>query len=61
VRSAVDMLGADHVVVGTDWPIVDEENMPVRVQAALDACGLGSAEQRMVASGNTLRLLGIES
>jgi aminocarboxymuconate-semialdehyde decarboxylase len=59
VRSAIDLLGADHVVVGTDWPIVDEENMPARVQAALTACGLDPAEQQMVASGNTLRLLGV--
>jgi len=47
------------VVVGTDWPIVDEENMLARVQAALDACGLDPAEQQMVAGGNTLRLLGV--
>lgn len=59
VRSAVDLLGADHVLVGTDWPIAVEKSMPDRVQAALATCGLSAAEQQMVASGNTLRLLGI--
>ena len=59
VRAAVDLLGADHVLVGTDWPIAVEKSMPQRVRAALDACGLDAAEQQMVASGNTLRLLGV--
>ena len=59
VRAAVELLGADHVLVGTDWPIAVEKSMPQRVRAALDACGLDAAEQQMVASGNTLRLLGV--
>jgi predicted TIM-barrel fold metal-dependent hydrolase len=25
VRAAVDLLGADHVLVGTDWPIAVEK------------------------------------
>jgi predicted TIM-barrel fold metal-dependent hydrolase len=59
VRAAVDLLGADHVLFGTDWPIAVEKSMPQRLQAALDACGLDAAERKMVASGNTLRLLGM--
>ena len=58
VRAAIDMLGADHVVTGTDWPVVMEESLPVRLQAMLSAAGLDAAEQQMVAGGNTLRLLG---
>ena len=58
VRSTVDLLGADHVLVGTDWPIAVETSVPERVQAALAACGLTPSEQQMVAAGNTLRLLG---
>jgi len=57
VRSAVDLLGADHVVMGTDWPVVLET--PERIAAALAACDLDIAEQQMVAGGNTLKLLRI--
>jgi aminocarboxymuconate-semialdehyde decarboxylase len=59
VRAAVEMLGADHVLVGTDWPIFVEKAVPDRVQKALLGCGLAPAEQEMVAGGNTLRLLGV--
>lgn len=59
VRSAVDLLGADHVLAGTDWPIAEEKSMQQRLQAALAACGLDAAEQQMVAGGNTLKLLGV--
>jgi aminocarboxymuconate-semialdehyde decarboxylase len=58
VRAAVDLLGADHVLVGTDWPIAVEKSVPERLAAAFAACGLSAAEQQMVASGNTLKLLG---
>jgi predicted TIM-barrel fold metal-dependent hydrolase len=59
IRSAVDLLGADHVLVGTDWPIAEEKSVPQRLQTAFAACGLDAAEQQMIASGNTLRLLGV--
>jgi predicted TIM-barrel fold metal-dependent hydrolase len=58
VRAAVDMLGADHVLMGTDWPIAVEKSVPERLQKAFAHCGLTAAEQQMIASGNTLRLLG---
>jgi predicted TIM-barrel fold metal-dependent hydrolase len=59
VRAAIDLLGADHVLMGTDWPIVVEKSVPERLQKAFAHAGLNAAEQQMVASGNTLRLLGI--
>jgi len=59
IRSAVDLLGADHVLVGTDWPIAEEASVPQRLQTAFAACGLNVVEQQMIASGNTLRLLGV--
>lgn len=59
VRSVVDLLGPDHVLMGTDWPIVVEKNVPERLQKAMDACGLDTAQQRLVAGGNARRLLGI--
>ena len=58
VRCAVDLLGADHVLMGTDWPIVVEKSVPERLQKAFAHCGLTAAEQQMIASGNTLKLLG---
>jgi predicted TIM-barrel fold metal-dependent hydrolase len=59
VRAAVDMLGADHVLMGTDWPITEEKSVPERLAKAFAYCGLNADEQQMIASGNTLRLLGV--
>jgi predicted TIM-barrel fold metal-dependent hydrolase len=59
VRAAVDLLGADHVLMGTDWPIVEEKSVPERLTKALAHSALNAAEQQMVAGGNALRLLGI--
>jgi aminocarboxymuconate-semialdehyde decarboxylase len=59
VRAAVDLLGADHVLMGTDWPVADERSIPERLGAAMAHAGLDDAQRRMVAGGNTLRLLGV--
>jgi aminocarboxymuconate-semialdehyde decarboxylase len=59
VRAAIDLLGADHVLMGTDWPIVEEKSVPERLAKALAHSGLSATEQQMVASGNTLKLLGV--
>jgi aminocarboxymuconate-semialdehyde decarboxylase len=59
IRTAIDLLGADHVVVGTDWPIAVEAAVPERLQKAFTHAGLSADEQAMIASGNTLRLLKI--
>ena len=59
IRAAVDLLGADHVLMGTDWPIVEEKSVPERLQKAFAHSGLSPAEQQMIASGNTLKLLGV--
>lgn len=56
VQSAIDLVGADHVLFGTDWPVVIET--AEKAQTVLAACGLDPVEQQMVASGNTLKLLG---
>ncbi len=59
VRSLVDLLGVDHVLMGTDWPIVVEKDVPQRLQKAMEACGLNAEHQRMMAGGNTLKLMGV--
>ena len=59
VRAAIDLLGVDHVLMGTDWPIVVEKSVPERLQKAFAHSGLTAAEQQMIASGNALKLLGV--
>jgi predicted TIM-barrel fold metal-dependent hydrolase len=59
VGSMVELLGADHVLAGTDWPIVVEKDVPGRLQKALMVAGLNAEQQQQVAGGNTLKLLGI--
>lgn len=59
IRSVVEVLGADHVLAGTDWPIYPEQDIPGRLKHALDTSGVSAADQQLVASGNTARLLGI--
>ncbi|WKU05927.1 amidohydrolase family protein [Micromonospora sp. HUAS LYJ1] len=58
IRCAVDLLGADHVLVGGDWPIGSRTTTRDRVGTALAAAGLDEAQTRLVAGVNTLRLLG---
>ena len=56
IRFAIDLLGADHVLLGSDWPI-----MPIadrgRVETVLDTLALSEADKVAVMSGNTNRLL----
>jgi aminocarboxymuconate-semialdehyde decarboxylase len=59
VASVVELLGPDHVLAGSDWPIVVEKDVPARLQKALAFAGLSAEQQQMVAGGNALTLLGI--
>ncbi len=56
IRFAVELLGEEHVLVGSDWPI-----MPIatrnHVEETLAAVGLTDIQQAAILSGNTLRLL----
>lgn len=60
IRAAVDLLGADNVVAGSDFPIVGG---PLRgpLADAMRQAGLSDDEQRAVAAGNCLRLLGLSA
>ena len=58
VRYAVDLLGSDHVLVGSDWPIGLTAATRARVAATLAAAGLDPADQERVSSANALELLG---
>ncbi|MEV0607869.1 amidohydrolase family protein [Polymorphospora rubra] len=56
LRYLVDVLGAERVVVGSDWPIRLDGRRP-EILAALGAAGLSPTEQALVAGGNARRLL----
>jgi aminocarboxymuconate-semialdehyde decarboxylase len=57
LRAAVDLVGADHVVMGTDWPVVTEANLPARLASVFDECGVGEADRDLIAHANARRLL----
>ncbi|WP_329100991.1 amidohydrolase [Micromonospora sp. NBC_01699] len=57
IRFATDLLGADHVLVGGDWPIGVRDTSRERVETALARAGLdhptGRRGQRTAAAGST--------
>jgi predicted TIM-barrel fold metal-dependent hydrolase len=57
IRAAIDVLGVEHVVAGSDWPIVSTGPIRARLADALKSIGLSEREQNLIASGNALRLL----
>ena len=56
LRFVVELLGAGHVVLGSDWPI-----MPImprqRVEEIVASLGLSQGQQAAILGGNTLKLL----
>lgn len=56
LRAFADILGAGNIVAGSDWPIVSQQPIAKRLQAALNAAGFSGYEQRLIA-GDTIRLL----
>jgi aminocarboxymuconate-semialdehyde decarboxylase len=58
IRAAIDVLGADHVVLGTDWPVVQEKGLPARLEAIFDSWALETPARHAIAGGNALELLG---
>jgi aminocarboxymuconate-semialdehyde decarboxylase len=54
IRCAVDLLGPDRVLMGTDWPIVVEKSVQQRLGAILN-----TEELRMVLGENALKLLAL--
>ena len=59
IRASVDLLGAENVIAGSDWPIVNDGPIQPILTRALASAGLSEAESRAVAAGNSARLLGI--
>jgi predicted TIM-barrel fold metal-dependent hydrolase len=58
IRASVDLLGADHVLAGSDFPIAGG---PLRgpLTDAMRGAGLSHEEQEAVAARNCLRLMGL--
>ncbi|WP_454826781.1 amidohydrolase family protein [Paraburkholderia xenovorans] len=56
IRVCAALLGADHVLLGSDWPI-DHAPLRARAETALRDSGLTDDQQRLIASGNVRRLL----
>jgi aminocarboxymuconate-semialdehyde decarboxylase len=54
LRALVDFAGADHVLVGSDYPFDMGDERPAEVVRAL---GLSDDDEERILSGNTLRLL----
>jgi aminocarboxymuconate-semialdehyde decarboxylase len=59
IRAAVELLGADRVMAGSDWPIVDDGPIGDSLAEAMHQAGLSDDAQHAIASGNCLRLLGV--
>jgi aminocarboxymuconate-semialdehyde decarboxylase len=60
IRASVDLLGVAHVMAGSDWPIVDEGPIRGTLAKAMQQAGLSVDEQRAIAAGNCLQLLGMD-
>lgn len=58
VRYAVDLLGADHVLTGSDWPIGAVAASRERVSTTLAEAGLTTEQRELVSWGNAASLLG---
>ena len=56
IRFALDLLGPQQVLLGSDWPIMPIGARP-KVEALLTSLNLGATDQAAILSGNTLRLL----
>jgi predicted TIM-barrel fold metal-dependent hydrolase len=60
IRFAADVVGADHLLAGSDWPIWEPDATRAVVVAALIGAGLDDSQIQLVAGGNALALLSHE-
>jgi len=60
IRAAVDLLGADRVMAGSDWPIVDDGPIRDPLLDAMQRAALPDDQQQAVAERNVRQLLGLD-
>jgi predicted TIM-barrel fold metal-dependent hydrolase len=59
IRFAVAVVGVEHVLVGSDWPIMWRNSDRTRVDRTLAAAGLDGRGKQLVAAQNSADLLGL--
>ena len=59
IRTSVDLLGADNVVAGSDWPIAGDGPLRGKLTDTMRHAGLSDDEQSAITACNCLRLLGM--
>ncbi|MDX5627196.1 MULTISPECIES: amidohydrolase family protein [unclassified Brenneria] len=57
IAHAIDLLGSDHVITGSDWPIINRGAIREPLNRVFDSLGLDDDARRNIASGNLKRLL----
>jgi aminocarboxymuconate-semialdehyde decarboxylase len=59
IRASIDLLGADHVVAGSDWPIASDRPIRGMLGEAIHDIRFSDDERSAIASGNCLQLLDV--
>ncbi|EPE94098.1 amidohydrolase family protein [Rhizobium grahamii] len=57
IRFVTSLVGADHVLTGSDWPILGHDPTQDGLAATFEAAGLSAHEAELIASRNALELL----
>jgi aminocarboxymuconate-semialdehyde decarboxylase len=57
IRAFVDILGAENVLAGSDWPVAGDKPVRAMLTRTMQDAGLSNIEQSAVAAGNCSRLL----
>lgn len=57
IRFVTSLVGADHVLTGSDWPILGHDPTQEILAKSFEAAGLSADEQRLIAGQNALDLL----
>ena len=59
IRAFVDLLGAENVMAGSDWPVASDKPVRAMLTGTMRSAGLSNVEQTAIAAGNCRWLLGI--
>lgn len=61
IAHTIDLLGTDHIVTGSDWPIINRGPIREPLTRAFDRLALDDSARHAIASGNLKRLLKLPS